>query len=168
MLQLSIIAILFVPLTSLYAAVQVPESDISVVKFGVTRKNEVNVRNGPGKEYKVLWKFIKAGVPMEILHNLDDWYLIRDYTNSVGWIRMNFISTRIKNAIVVLDKVPMCRLPVNKMVTCHVVAYLERNVLLRVKYCNKRWCHVIYDESLSGWIERRNLWGIDHKRHKID
>ncbi len=144
-------------------------SNMLISKFGITRKNEINVRNGPGEEYKILWKFIKSGVPMEILHHLDDWYLIRDYVGEVGWVNVSTISTNQRSAIVMLDDVPICRVPVSDGVEkCQVIGILESNVIINVRFCSEKWCRVVNRGGiLSGWVKRCNLWGIGNKKRRI-
>ena len=127
--------------------------------FGTLKKNEVNVRNGHGEEYKIINKFVKSGLPVEILHKLDNWYLIKDFEDETGWIKSYNLSFNKRNAIVVYNNTEVCRLPINGTEKCNVIAILKEDVVIGFKDCGKKWCRVILDSANTGWLEKNKLWG---------
>ena len=129
------------------------------INFAVLRKNDVNIRNGPGEEYTVIAKFTKAGLPVQIIHKLDNWYLIRDFEDETGWVKSNMLSFGKKNALV-LEDTKICRLPVVGTEKCNVLAILKQQVIIETKYCGKKWCRVKVNYITSGWVEKNKLWGI--------
>ncbi len=130
------------------------------VGFATLKKNDVNVRNGPGKEYGILYKFTRVGMPVHIIHKLDNWYLIKDFENDTGWIKSNMLSFNKKNGLVIENNVPVCRLPTFGTEKCSKIAILKYLVITQIKYCGKKWCRIKIDQSSSGWVEKNKLWGI--------
>lgn len=134
------------------------EQKIESFKFGTIKNNDSNMRNGPSEDYKIIAKFKKSGIPVQILHRIDNWYLVRDFENESGWIRVNNISMSRKTAMI-LNEVEMCRLPVSGSEKCTKIATLSKNVIVKIKKCGKKWCYVSIDKKLNGWVEKIYLWG---------
>ncbi len=135
-------------------------STANAASFGTLKKNEVNVRNGPGEEYQIIRKFTKAGLPVQIVHKLDNWYLIKDFEDETGWVRVNAVSFGIKNGMVLENNTAVCRLPVSGTEKCNTIAILKQEVIVSIKACGEKWCRIIIDKSTTGWIEKNKIWGV--------
>lgn len=154
-----ILIILIYILTSIYDSQNCKAAVRGSKKFGYLRSSVANVRKGPGEEYKILWKFTKRGIPVELLYSMDNWLLIRDMDGALGWIHKNLISTRYTYALVNEFYTPLCRLP-TKTEDCHKIGILSKNVILPVKHCNKNWCRLMVKDNLTGWVNKKYLWGV--------
>src|SRR5690606_2315202 len=51
-----------------------------------------NLRVGPGRDYAVSWLFMKAGLPVEIIQEYDNWRRIRDADGTEGWVYQSLLS----------------------------------------------------------------------------
>lgn len=147
--MIKVLAILFLIYNTAFAS-----------QFGTLKKNEVNVRNGPGEEYQIIRKFTKAGLPVQIVHKLDNWYLIKDFEDETGWVRVNAVSFGIKNGMVLENNTAVCRLPVSGTEKCNTIAILKQEVIVSIKACGEKWCRIIIDKSTTGWIEKNKIWGV--------
>ncbi len=68
------------------AGVGVGPSGLPVPRFVSLKASRVNVRVGPGADYKVAWVFVKPGLPLEVVQEYDNWRRIRDSDGSMGWV----------------------------------------------------------------------------------
>ena len=68
-------------------------------RFVSLKSNNVNVRRGPGQDYDVAFTFVRAGLPVEITDEFDNWRKIRDSEGSEGWVFHSLLSGK-RTAIV--------------------------------------------------------------------
>src|SRR5450759_14844 len=60
-------------------------SGLPVPRFVSLKAGRVNVRVGPGEDYKIAWIFTRPGLPIEVIQEFDNWRRIRDSDGTVGW-----------------------------------------------------------------------------------
>ncbi len=63
-------------------------------RFVSLKSDEVNARVGPGGDYQIAWVFRRAGLPVEVLGEFENWRQIRDSSGSTGWINAALTSAR--------------------------------------------------------------------------
>lgn len=121
--------------------------------------SRVNVRQGPGVDYEVAWVFTRAGLPVEIVQEFDNWRRIRDSDGSSGWVMQTMLSGR-RNAVIAPwekgESVPLRDKPSEQAA---VAAYLQPGVMAQVKSCSHNWCRLA-DPRFEGWIKQDRLWGV--------
>ena len=61
-------------------------------RFVSLKSNNVNVRRGPGQDYDVVFTFVRAGLPVEITDEFENWRKIRDSDGSEGWVFHSLLS----------------------------------------------------------------------------
>jgi len=67
-------------------------SGLPVPRFVSLKASRVNVRIGPGEDYKIAWVFTRPGLPIEIIQEYDTWRRIRDSDGTVGWVFQSLLS----------------------------------------------------------------------------
>ena len=67
---------------------------LPVPRFVSLKANKVNMRIGPGKQFKVVWLYLKKGLPVEIIQEYDNWRKVRDPEGAEGWILHSLLSGR--------------------------------------------------------------------------
>lgn len=123
-------------------------------EFVSLKSSEVNMRVGPGKEYPIIWIFMRANLPMLLIAEFDQWRKVRFVDNTEGWVHKNMISQ--KNTVIVSeDNVLMYRYSS----TSNPIARVEKNVVLRVLKRESNWVKVEIN-NMKGWIQRKSLWGV--------
>ena len=142
------------------APVKVGASGLQVPRFVSLKSNRVNVRKGPSIEHAVAWVFLRAGLPVEVIAEFENWRQIRDSEGSEGWVFHALISGRRtalimpwvkeRQAIALLDSASTGADP---------VAQLESGVLGSVNQCDGTWCNFTVGDY-TGWIEQERLWGV--------
>jgi SH3-like domain-containing protein len=135
------------------------KSGLPVPRFVSLKAGRVNVRVGPGEDYKVAWIFTRPALPVEIIQEFDTWRRIRDSDGSVGWVFHSLLSG--KRTVVVAPWVHGDPFPIRASATtaAPVTAYLEPGVMASVDRCKGGWCRLSGD-AFSGWIEQDRLWGV--------
>ncbi len=58
------------------------------------KSDKVNLREGPSKDHRTTWVFERAGLPVEITAESDNWRRIRDSEGTEGWVLQSLLSGR--------------------------------------------------------------------------
>ena len=116
-----------------------------------------SVRRGPANDHDVQWVFNRAGLPVEITAEWDNWRRIRDADGSEGWVFHSLLSGRRTGLVApwATDNLPL-RKQADK--DAAVVARLQPRVLANIKSCDGSWCR-IWGEGFEGFIAQDSLWG---------
>jgi SH3-like domain-containing protein len=59
---------------------------LPVPRFVSLKSDRVNVRGGPNKDQDVRWVYTRAGMPVEITAEFENWRRIRDWEGAEGWV----------------------------------------------------------------------------------
>src|SRR5262249_54305526 len=69
-------------------------SHLAVPRFVSLKSDKVNVRSGPTKDHDVTWIYTRAGLPVEITAEFENWRRIRDWEGAEGWVYHSLLSGR--------------------------------------------------------------------------
>ncbi len=137
-------------------------SGLPLPRFVSLKSKKVNIRIGPSTDYAVSWMYLKAGTPMEIIQEYDNWRRVRDAEGTEGWVNQALLSGertglaapwmrgKGKDVYVNLRRDPQS--------TASVVAKLEPGVVIKIKECNGDWCEAEADGT-KGWVAQGEIWG---------
>lgn len=141
-------------------------SGFPLPRFVSLKSDRVNVRSGPTKDHDVAWVFTRAGLPVEITAEYENWRRIRDGEGAEGWVYHSLLSGR-RTAVALPqakdELVPVCARPETP---CIAAARLQAGVLGAVRRCTGSWCRVS-GEGFDGWVAQERLWGV-YPNEKID
>ena len=133
-------------------------SGLPVPRFVSLKSDRVNVRSGPNKDQEVRWVYTRAGMPVEVTAEFENWRRIRDWEGAEGWVYHSLLSGK-RFAVVVPtlkdDLVPLYESPDAKSAE---TARLQSGVLGQLKSCNGTWCQFV-GKNFDGWIRQERLWG---------
>ena len=118
------------------------------------KKNEVNVRVGPSKDYPIKFTYKKKYLPLQILDKFENWKKIKDFENNSGWIHTSLLSKK-KSAINIKNNSILYKKPT---IFSEPIAKLETGRLVLIKKCKVKWCKIT-SEKYTGWIKKNYLWG---------
>ena len=139
-------------------------SGLPVPRFASLKSDRVNMRTGPGTEYPTSWVYRRAGLPVEVLEEVEAWRQVRDAEGATGWISQSLLSGR-RTALVLPWEVkagaplPAVELRADDRDGASTVATVEAGVIASVRSCDGRWCLVAIGE-FRGYIEQAKLWGV--------
>jgi SH3-like domain-containing protein len=136
-----------------------PKSGLPLPRFVSLKPDKVNVRGGPTRDYEVVFVYTRAGLPVEITAESDNWRRIRDREGSEGWVYHSLLSGRRTAVVSPKDKKQLVPLHEAANAGAAVVAQLQPGVLGAVKRCTGSWCHIA-GHGFDGWIAQEQLWGV--------
>jgi SH3-like domain-containing protein len=136
-----------------------PKSGLPVPRFVSLKPDRVNVRAGPTRDHEVTFVYTRAGLPVEITAESDNWRRIRDWEGSEGWVYHSLLSGRRTAVVTSKSKDELVPLHVRGVEDSALVARLQAGVLATVKRCTGTWCHIA-GHGFDGWIVQGQLWGV--------
>lgn len=136
-----------------------PSTGQPVPRFVSLRSDKVNVRQGPSREHPVVWTFTRAGLPVEITAEFDNWRRIRDADGSEGWVLQGLLSKRRTALVSPWQKAKTFDLLARAGATGDVRARVESGVLVSLKGCDGSWCRVTVND-VDGFVKQDTLWGV--------
>jgi SH3-like domain-containing protein len=134
-------------------------SGLPVPRYVSLKADKVNVRGGPSRDHDVAWVFTRAGIPVEITAESDNWRRIRDAEGAEGWVFHSLLSGRRTVLVSPAAKAEAFPLYTSPDRDSRVIAKLEPRVLGTVRSCDRRWCR-IFGEGFDGFMEQHLLWGV--------
>jgi SH3-like domain-containing protein len=133
-------------------------SGLPVPRFVSLKSDRVNVRSGPNKDQEVRWVYTRAGMPVEITAEFENWRRIRDWEGAEGWVYHSLLSGK-RSAVVVPDlKNDLVPLYEKADPKSPETARLQSGVLGMLKSCTGAWCEFT-GKNFDGWIRQERIWG---------
>jgi SH3-like domain-containing protein len=123
--------------------------------FRTLRYDEVNLRQGPGKDYPIKIFYKKKFLPVLIQDTSYNFRKVKDHENNSGWIHVSQL-TKKKAAIVTGLDLIMFK---NSTIYSNPVAILKEGRLVKIDKCKNDWCKV-RSGKFKGWVKNSNLWGL--------
>jgi SH3-like domain-containing protein len=141
-------------------------SGLPVPRFVSLKADRVNVRAGPTKDQDVRWVYTRAGMPVEITAEFENWRRIRDWEGAEGWVYHSLLSGRRSAVVVPTLKGNLVPLYEQPDTASPEIARLQSGVLGQLKSCNGNWCQFA-GKNFDGWIRQDRLWGA-YPNEKVD
>jgi len=70
------------------------KSALPLPRFVSLKSHKVNVRKGPSTDQAIVWVFSRAGLPVEVIAESDNWRRVRDSEGADGWVFHSLLSAR--------------------------------------------------------------------------
>ena len=136
------------------------QSRLPIPRFVSLKSDRVNVRKGPNTDQSIVWVFSRAGLPVEIIAESDNWRRVRDSEGADGWVWHSMLSGR-RTVLISPWMKPPKTVPLysRKSTGASTVAELAPSVLGNVLSCDGEWCELSIDDY-SGFVEQDKLWGV--------
>jgi SH3-like domain-containing protein len=141
-------------------------SGLPLPRYASLKSDHVNVRGGPTKDNDVSWVYTRAGLPIEITAEYENWRRVRDSEGAEGWVYHSLLSGRRTAVITTKSKDDLAPLYQSADAGSAVVARMQPGVVAQVKRCSGGWCRIV-GEGFDGWIEQPRLWGV-YADEKLD
>lgn len=137
--------------------------------FSSIKSSEANVRKGPNTRYSIEWVYKNKGEPVEVIGEFEHWKKIRDFNGDEGWIKSVMLSKK-RTAIITIT-IPKNTKQTNDMKffaslyrkpdnNSHIFAKIEALKRVTIEECQKEWCKIKVNNTLSGWMRKQYLWGV--------
>ncbi len=119
------------------------------------RASEVNMRAGPGEDYRVVWVYRRPMLPLKVVRIKEGWRLVRDPDGAQGWVMARFL-TRQRTGFV-RGKEP-AELREGGDPAAKLLWRLAPGVVGKLGECDKGWCSFEVGQR-KGFAPQDRLWG---------
>ena len=133
-------------------------SGLPVPRFVSLKSDRVNVRAGPNKDQDVRWVYTRAGMPVEVTAEFENWRRIRDWEGSEGWVYHSLLSGKRTGVVVPKSKDELVPLYESADSKSELAARLQSGVVGQIKSCTGKWCE-FSGKNFDGWIAQDRVWG---------
>ncbi len=130
-------------------------TNLPLPRFVSLKGSEGNARRGPGLTHRIDWVFTRAGMPLRITAEYENWRRVEDAEGAGGWVHYSLLSG-VRSVLVTLDMAELRDTPDD---SAPVMAQAELGVVGRLLECNPDWCRVSLDGT-RGWVLKTALWGV--------
>ncbi len=157
------------PLSSSTAAAQTtigPETRLPLPRYVSLKADRVNLREGPSRDHSTRWVYQRAGLPVEIIAEFDNWRRVRDPEGADGWVLHSLLSGRRTAIVAPWDRGTGEPVPLLESADAgaRVIARVEPGVVASVGDCGGQWCRLTLStdnrREISGFIQQEKLWGV--------
>ncbi|MBW8784832.1 MAG: hypothetical protein JF593_09365 [Novosphingobium sp.] len=115
----------------------------------------VNMRVGPGEDYRINWIYRREHLPLKVLRTMEGWRLVEDPDGARGWMLARFL-TRERSAFV--KSGPPAEMHDRPDPESRVLWHVAPGVSGKLGGCSDGWCRFDVD-GRAGFIAQRYLWG---------
>lgn len=135
-----------------------PVTNLPLPRFASLKSDRINLREGPSKEHKTVWIYQRAGLPVEITAEFENWRRIRDSEGTEGWVFHSMLSGKRMALAAPWQKEGTLQLLAKPDPNGSIVAVVQPGVQMNVKRCDGTWCRVNGD-GYDGYIKQDMMWG---------
>lgn len=133
-----------------------PETKLPLPRYVSLRSGKVNMRRGPGLDYRIDWVFQRPGLPVRIVDEYGHWRRVLDSDDTAGWVYHALLTSR-RMALVVEPQVSFRAEPDE---AADPMAHAEQGVVAELLQCQRDWCRVEAGGA-EGWVKKAAIWGVD-------
>ncbi len=122
--------------------------------------DDINMRSGPGKKYKVIWK-LGEGFPLKVLKRSGKWLRVQDFEGTIGWVHKG-VTSKSPHMIVKVHKKSKKRINIRSGpgTNKRIIAKAYYGVVFKRLSQKNGWVRVRHAKKLTGWVKRSLLWGF--------
>ncbi|MFJ6025589.1 SH3 domain-containing protein [Brevundimonas sp. NPDC092305] len=123
------------------------------------KSSEVRARFGPGLDYRVLWEYRTAGLPVQVVAETREWRKICDAEGSVAWVHRSVVSSRRHVMNTSGQELPV---RARRTDASAVRARLSPHAIVSIGDCEEGWCEV-RARRLRGWVRQTEVFGAQSR-----
>ena len=131
-------------------------TNMPLPRFVSLKGDEGNARRGPGLTHRIDWVFTRAGMPLKITAEYENWRRVEDVEGAGGWVHYALLSSA-RTALVTQD---MAELRNDPDTSATVIAQAELGVVGRILECNPGWCRLSIDGQRRR-VLKSSIWGVN-------
>lgn len=146
-------------ITLLFLLVFVLQTAAAVAEMVSIAGNNVNMRSGPGKKYKVMWK-LGSGFPLKVLKRSGSWLRVQDFEGTIGWVSKRVVN-KTPHMIVRVNRKSKKQINVRSGpgTSNRIVAKAYYGVVFKTLQQKDGWVQVRHEKGVTGWVKKTLLWG---------
>lgn len=132
-----------------------PASERAVPYWASITAGDAYLRTGPGRNYPVIWRYRRVGLPVIVLQVHQSWRRVRDFEGSEGWMASVLLSAE-RTAMVTGSVRPLRGAPDH---ASRLLWRVAPGVVGKIRHCRHGWCEFGLN-GRYGYIEVSGLWGV--------
>ncbi|MDE2597493.1 MAG: hypothetical protein KGL44_11505 [Sphingomonadales bacterium] len=142
-------------LACLAAPALAAEDSADVPYWASIRAEEVNMRVGPGEDYRILWVYHRRLLPLKVLRMKEGWRFVQDPDGARGWMLARFLMRERGGYVTAGEPAAMHEKadPASRLLW-----RLRSGVTGKLGDCADNWCEFDVD-GRKGYIAQARLWG---------
>ena len=133
-----------------------------VPRYESLKYNEINGRQGPSLEHRVLWTFHRRRLPVKVVAESDVWRQVEDPEGALSWVQATGLAPQQTVFVSAPDKIALRRAPDTG---ASVAAFLTHGVVANLEECRGGWRKLRVGDR-KGWARMADLWGAEHCQPK--
>lgn len=133
----------------------VSAQEVAVPYWASIRVSEVNMRVGPGEDYRINWVYRRPQLPLKVLRMMEGWRLVQDPDGARGWMLARFL-TRDRGAIVRGKGLAEMREAGDE--GARLLWKVQPGVVGKLGNCKAGWCKFEVGGHL-GFVRSERIWG---------
>lgn len=137
------------------AAAPVRAQTAEVPYWASLRVDKVNMRVGPGEDYRIQWVYRRKQLPLKVIRVKEGWRLVEDPDGATGWMLARFL-TRDRGAIV--KGAGLADMRAKGAEGSRVLWRVEPDVTGDLGECDDGWCEFTVTGH-RGFVKQGRLWG---------
>lgn len=131
-------------------------TNLPVPRYVSLKTNQGNARRGPGLSHRVDWVFTRAGTPLRVTAEYENWRRIEDSEGLGGWVHYTLLSG-VRSVLILQDMADIRSDPLPDAMS---LVQAEQGVVGDLLQCAPDWCRIAVD-GYKGWVDKSALWGVD-------
>lgn len=153
LIMLRRLIILFAALSVL--AVPATGDDTKTPYWASIRVGEVNMRVGPGEDYKVSWVYRRPLLPIKVLRLKEGWRFVADPGGAKGWMLARFL---VRERTAIVSGKGNAAMRESGAAEAKLLWQVQPGVVGKLGDCSAGWCQFTTGAQ-RGFIEQARLWG---------
>ncbi len=131
-------------------------TNLPLPRYVTLKTGEGNARRGPGLTHRIDWVFTRAGMPLRITAEYENWRRVEDMEGAGGWVHYTLLS----GVRSILVSAPVAELHSSPDEAATVLLKAEAGVVARIVECTADWCRLNVSGE-KGWVKKTEIWGVD-------
>ena len=128
---------------------------LEVPRWVSLKSSHVRARQGPGLDYRILWEYRVAGLPVQVIAETREWRMICDPELGVAWINRSVASGR-RGAFNGSDA--EVAVHAGRDAQSRTRARFSPRSVVALDDCKDGWCRV-RAHKLKGWLPEGSVFG---------
>lgn len=137
------------------AAPAMAQADVEIPYWASVRVSEVNMRVGPGEDYRILWVYKRPLLPLKVLRVKEGWRLVRDPDGAQGWVLARFLSRAPTGFVQGKEPADMRE---KGSGDAKLLWRLSPGVVGQLGECANDWCEFTVGPR-KGFVPQDRIWG---------
>lgn len=132
---------------------------LEVPRWISLKSSQVRARVGPGLDYRILWEYRAAGLPVQVVAETRHWRKICDPEGNVAWIHRSVASGRRSVFNTGEVEAPIYT---GRSERSGLRARLSPRALIGLDECKDGWCR-IGARRVHGWVRQDSVFGVQSR-----